>query len=88
MEEPTISISTVPFRMRFLRLKDVGSGKAWHPFCRFFSDGGMPILVGLCFLSHQLFNQHVFSKCQVLFGLDINFGSTNHSSFWNMPRHQ
>ena len=24
----------------------------------------------------------------MLFGLDLNFGSTNHPSFWNMPRHQ
>ena len=65
----------------------LGSGKAWHPFCRFFLV--LECLFWLAYvLSHQLFNQHVFSKCQTLFGLDLSFGSANHPSFWNLPRHQ
>ena len=60
--QPTISI-TVPFRMRFVRLKDLGStGKAWASCLPFFSVGRMPISVGLWFLSQQRLMKHETMK--------------------------
>ena len=42
-------IGTVPLRMRFIRLKDAGIRQGMASLLPFFPDGGMPILVGLCF---------------------------------------
>ena len=84
-------IGTVPLRMRFIRLKDPGIH--WQGMASF-----LPLFLVLeCLfwlayvfvLSQQELYKSTFSlKCQMLFGLDLNFGSANHPSFWNMPRHQ
>ena len=58
------SIGTFPCPMRFIRLKDLGSGKAWHPCCRFFMMLECLFRLAYVFLSQQkLYKSTCFLKC-------------------------